>query len=457
MCMDAGNFYFNTPLAIFEYMKFPIWMIPDEIITAYNLHDIISNGYIYVELRKAVYGLKQAGKLANDLLKKRLASNSYRPTTYTPGLWKHDTKPLAFTLVVDNFGVKYVNQDDAKHLEACLAKHYPMKSDWTEGRYVGIYLNWDYKNGTVKLTMPDYAKNTLHQFQHKTPKQKVHSPSKYTAPQYGVKIQLTNAIDKSPSLTPDQTILLQQVTGNKLYYAMLQALNDLATQTATGNQTTAATMEHFLNYCATNPNAELLYRSSDVILVNDSDAAYLVAPEAKSRAGGHTYFVNRLDNPTQIINGAIYAIAKVIKNVMSSAAEAEVAGLFMNAKELLPMRTTLDELGHPQPATPMQTDNSTACGITNKTVKQRRSKAIVVGWMNGRWFLSRREGQRCLCHGGFLAGRAVLGFSDFAFFEVLYSIDMLRVRRCCLDECHSDSVNTNIVVFSRFLFVDVRI
>jgi hypothetical protein len=53
----------------------------------------------------------------------------------------------------------------------------------------------------------------------------------------------------------------------------------------------------------------------------------------------------------------------------------------------------------------------------------------VVGWMNGRWFLSRREGKRCLCHGGFLAGRAV-GFSDIAFerggFEVLYSIDMLK-------------------------------
>jgi hypothetical protein len=131
-----------------------------------------------------------------------------------------------------------------------------------------------------------------------------------------------------------------------------------------------------LNYCATNPDAELLYRASDMVLMNDSDADYLVAPEAKSRAGGHTYFGNRPNNPRQIINGAIYALTKLIKNVMSSAAEAEVAGLFMNAKELLPMRTSLDELGHTQPATPMQTDNSTACGIANKTVKQRRSKAI---------------------------------------------------------------------------------
>jgi L-lactate utilization protein LutB len=64
-----------------------------------------------------------------------------------------------------------------------------------------------------------------------------------------------------------------------------------------------------------------------MILKNDSDAAYLVAPEAKSRAGGHTYFGNHADNPNQIINGAVYVLAKLIKNVMSSAAEANVAGL----------------------------------------------------------------------------------------------------------------------------------
>jgi hypothetical protein len=249
--MDANNFYLNTPLDIFEYMEFPVWMIPDEIIQAYNLHDKISNGYVYVELRKAVYGLKQAGKLANDLLKKRLASDGYRPTTYTSGLWKHDTRPIAFTLVVDDFGVKYVDQADAKHLEACLAKYYTMKSDWEGGRYVGIYLQWNYKNGTVILTMPDYVRNVLHMVQHRIPKQQFHSPSKYTSPQYGVKIQLTKAIDMSPGLTPDQTTRLQQVPGIVLYYAraidgtMLHALNDLATQITTGNQRTVEAMEHF--------------------------------------------------------------------------------------------------------------------------------------------------------------------------------------------------------------------
>ena len=78
----------------------------------------------------------------------------------------------------------------------------------------------------------------------------------------------------------------------------------------------------------------------------------------------------------QIINGAILVIAKIIKSVMSSAAEAEIGALFMNAKAIIPLRITCEELGHKQPPTPMRTDNNTAEGIMNGTIKQNRSKAI---------------------------------------------------------------------------------
>ena len=66
----------------------------------------------------------------------------------------------------------------------------------------------------------------------------------------------------------------------------------------------------------------------------------------------------------------------VLKVVVSSAAEAEIGALFVNAKEAEPIRTALEELGYPQNATPIQTDNSTAYGIVNETIKQRRSRAI---------------------------------------------------------------------------------
>ena len=76
------------------------------------------------------------------------------------------------------------------------------------------------------------------------------------------------------------------------------------------------------------------------------------------------------------MNGSIAVMAKIIKNVMASAAEAEVGALYMNAQLALPMRITLEELGHPQPPTPIKTDNTAANGIINGTVKQQRSKAI---------------------------------------------------------------------------------
>ena len=76
------------------------------------------------------------------------------------------------------------------------------------------------------------------------------------------------------------------------------------------------------------------------------------------------------------MNGAILVNANVIKHVMSSAAEAELGGLFFNMKDAAPIRAALEEMGHPQPPTAIVVDNSTASGIANKTVKQRRSKAM---------------------------------------------------------------------------------
>ena len=105
-----------------------------------------------------------------------------------------------------------------------------------------------------------------------------------------------------------------------------------------------------------------------MILSCESDAAYLVVPKPRSRAGGYNYLGNKAG--TQF-NGPIYVLPKIIKALMGSAAEAKVDGLYMNALELSPMRTTLEELDHPQPPTPLKTDNSTADGIINKIIKQR--------------------------------------------------------------------------------------
>jgi hypothetical protein len=72
--------------------------------------------------------------------------------------------------------------------------------------------------------------------------------------------------------------------------------------------------------------------------------------------------------------------------VVASAAEAEIGALFLNAKEGVNIRNILKEMGHPQPATPMQTDNTTAHGILSGTCKHQRSKAIdiIFYWVRDR-------------------------------------------------------------------------
>jgi hypothetical protein len=99
-----------------------------------------------------------------------------------------------------------------------------------------------------------------------------------------------------------------------------------------------------------------------MILNIHSDALYLSEREAKSRAGGFVYLGSNIDSKHKVTNDAILIISKILKHVMSSAAEAEIGSVFLNAKEATIVRTTLEEMGHPQPPTPLQSDNNTVMG-----------------------------------------------------------------------------------------------
>ena len=129
-----------------------------------------------------------------------------------------------------------------------------------------------------------------------------------------------------------------------------------------------------LDYLASQEEAILTYRASDVVLVVHSDAGYNNEAGARSRAGGHFYLSSDEDIPPN--NGAILNIAQVIKAVMSSAAEAELGALYINAREAVYIRIILAEMGHSQPPTPIQTDNATAEGVINGKVQPRRTKAM---------------------------------------------------------------------------------
>ena len=110
---------------------------------------------VCIEVTKGMYGLPQAGLLANKLLEKRLNKHGYFQSKLVPGLWKHKTRPIAFTLVVDDFGVNYVGKEHVEHLMTVLQEHYQIKADWTGTRYIGIHLAWDYKKVRFTYTCWD--------------------------------------------------------------------------------------------------------------------------------------------------------------------------------------------------------------------------------------------------------------------------------------------------------------
>ena len=124
----------------------------------------------------------------------------------------------------------------------------------------------------------------------------------------------------------------------------------------------------------THPDAKIRYHASDMILNVHSDASYLSAPKARSRAGGY-FFLGSLprDGDPIKLNGAIHVTCTILKLVAASAAEAELGALFLNAQEAKVIQLVLAELGHPQPPTPIHIDNTTTVGIVNNTIKRQRS------------------------------------------------------------------------------------
>ena len=381
MTIDLKDFYLNTPLTKNEYMWVQEHMLPQEIIDEYNLRPRIHNGRILAEIRKSMYGLPQAGRISYDALLPHLLQGGYQPTPFTPGLFRHKTKPVTFCLIVDDFGIKYENEQDVRDLITHLQKKYQTTVDWTGQHFCGMHLKWDYHKRTVELSLPGYINKALQRFRHPPPPRPEHSPHPWLPPNYGKTPQLAPTTTNTP-LAPTDRKWVQEFLGTFLYYArtidntMLPAISSIAAAVSTSSIADIRTrINHFLNYAATHPNATLKYTASAMHLWAHSDASYLCEPKFKSRAGAYIYLSSKptipitANSPAPPHNNAIHVVCKLIDAVMSSAQEAETGAGYITAKELAPLRQTLQELGHPQGPTPIQFDNKCATGILTDSIK----------------------------------------------------------------------------------------
>jgi hypothetical protein len=276
MMMDIKNYYMGTPLPSYEYMRMLFSRFPEEIVNKYNLKALAVDSLVYIKIRKGVYGLKKTGLLANQLLQKRSAPFGYYPAHHTPGLWLHKTRTIAFSLIVDDFAVKYVGKQHADHLRNAVLRSYELTTDWEGKVYSGINLQWYYKNRTYDISMPGYVANVISKFQHDKLKHPQDTPSRYGIPVYGAKTQYATQ-DETPPLMAKQCINIHKVTGSIFYYAravdptVLMPLNDIATEQTKATEKTQAATNQLLDYLETRLDATIRYHASYIIIHIHSD------------------------------------------------------------------------------------------------------------------------------------------------------------------------------------------
>jgi hypothetical protein len=138
MTIDLKDFYLESTLLRKEYAWTNLTQIAPKIIAEFNLLFIAVRGKVLVEISKGIYGLPQSGKLT-----KSLSAHGFTECEHTPCLFVHPTRDIKFTLVVDDFGVKYSDAKNVKYLILILQPVYDLHIDWSGSKYLGITLDWD--------------------------------------------------------------------------------------------------------------------------------------------------------------------------------------------------------------------------------------------------------------------------------------------------------------------------
>ncbi len=134
MTLDHKDFYLMAPMKCYKYFSMTIELFPQDIINKYDLKDKVDhNGNAHCKVRCGMYGLRQAGIIAQELLQECLLAAKYSQSKLTPGYWKHEWLPISFTLVVDDLGIKYIGNEHAMHLIKTLKEHYKVEEYW-EGK-----------------------------------------------------------------------------------------------------------------------------------------------------------------------------------------------------------------------------------------------------------------------------------------------------------------------------------
>ena len=380
--MDIKDFYLNTTLTRPEFLKIHRKQISDAIMDKYNLHQFQVGDYVHVRVDKGMYGLKQAGLLSHERLVKHLASHDYIENPLVPCLFHHAKDDITFCLVVDDFLIKSFNAPARQRLYTVMKKIFEITIDENESmiKFLNITIRFDRPNQRFILSMPGYISKMLKRFERWAGTKHARSPGIYTHTVYSSNVQLAPTPDISDSLSAIDTTFLMEFVGVMKYYVRaldLTGMHDvhhLGSLQSKPTESLIPVVRRICEYFRTYPDSEVVYRKSKMEVCTQTDASYNSRSEARSVAGCIIYFGDASD-PT-VENGAILGASAIIDAVMASAGESEIAGAFIAAQHTINIRTIAIALQHPQPPSPILTDNEFTVDFANNTCKQRRSKTI---------------------------------------------------------------------------------
>ena len=236
--------------------------------------------------------------------------------------------------------------------------------------------------------MPGYIKKKLHEYEHAFPKRIQTCPYSPEPKTYGAYTQAPLPIDASLPLDAKGIRRIQKIVGSILYYAravgmmVLMALSSIASKQMKATERTMQRCTQLLDYLASHSNAKVRFHASDTVMNIHSDASYLSEPQARNRTCGHFFMGSiPIDGEPILLNGAFFVNTTIMRFVVASAAEAKLGALFRNCQDGIIFRLTLENMGHPQPKTPVHCDNATAVGISNNTVKRQRAMEMRFFWV----------------------------------------------------------------------------
>ena len=380
--LDIDDFFISgTKLVKPEYMFVYFHQLSPEFQKRYSDPKYWQNDRMLFRVDKTIYGLPQSCILSQRDLIKLLASHGYHQLKCDSCIFSNTDKSVQFSLVVDDFLVKYTDLTNINHLITTLKSRYGLKVDMDAKKYLGITLKWDYVNRICNISMPGYVIKHLTARGYQPKKWQTHSAIKFEPLNYK-KALLVADRDTTRKLTPAEKTDLQSIIGIFLYYArvidcmILPAVSILATKQSAPTITDRAAAEIIMDYAYTYQDVSVDFHKSDMQATADSDATYLSEANASSRVAGLHYFGNLKSNPHQFVNGNVEVLCKQTLTKMTSACNSEYAGLFENSNKIIANRNLAEELGHHQEPSIIRTDNKCSHDICHRSCKMNKTKSM---------------------------------------------------------------------------------